>query len=123
MDNLITVTHLTAQILIGFYFVFFGFWNINHWKPMMEVLLKKKVPSPWLFLSFAIGWQVVLGFFVMMGFLVKLSALLLIPLVVFFMFVLHPFWGFTGELRKQHLALFITNLTMNLGALLMIATH
>ncbi len=111
---------LTSHFLIGFYFVFFGLWNIYHWKPMIEVMLNKKIPSPILLLSIAIGWQVVCGIMIMFGLLVNLAALLLIPFTVLIVFLLHPFWDFTGELRKQHMALFITNFTMTLGALILL---
>jgi len=35
-------------------------------------------------------------------------------------FILHPFWKFKGEIKKQHMALFITNLTLGLGALVLL---
>lgn len=109
-----------AHILIGFYFTFFGFWNIYHWKPMLDVMNNKGMPSPILLLSIAIGWQIILGVMIMSGFFVKIAALLLIPFSIFIVFILHPFWDFSGELRKQHMALFITNFTMTLGALLLL---
>src|SRR5580693_4828423 len=110
MDNFFSALLLLSHSLIGFYFIFFGFWNIYHWSPMIEVMLNRKLPSPWLLLSIVIAWQVVAGFMILLGIYIKLIALLLIPFSLLVVFILHPFLNFTGELLKQHMALFITNL-------------
>jgi putative oxidoreductase len=115
-----SLSHVIAHILIGFYFAFFGFWNMYHWVPMTETMIEHKLPSPFLLLSLIIGFQVVAGVLIMFGILIKLAALLLIPFVFAIAFLLHPFWKFKGELRKQHMALFVTNVTMCLGALLLL---
>ncbi len=109
-----------SHFLIGFYFIFFAVWNIYHWEPMIEVMLHKKIPSPLFILSIAIGWQMICGIMIMFGFLIKFAALLLIPFTVLIIFMLHSYWDFKGELRKQHMALFITNFTMSLGALILL---
>jgi len=49
------ILYLIGHSLIGFYFIFFGFWNIYHWTPISEVMLKKRLPSPLFLLSIAIG--------------------------------------------------------------------
>lgn len=87
---------------------------------MIEVMIQRNIPSPLMVLSIAIGWQIICGVMIMFGILVKLAALLLIPFVLIIVFLLHPFWNFEGELRKQHMALFITNFTMSLGALILL---
>jgi putative oxidoreductase len=107
-----------GQVLIGFYYVFFGFWNIYHWSPMTQVMLQRKLPAPLFLLSLVIGLQIIAGVMIMFSIFVKATALLLIPFTLVVVFLLHPFWNFTGELRKQHMALWVTNLTMCLGALL-----
>ena len=120
MHNFSGLTTLIAHTLIGFYFIFFGLWNIYHWTPMIQVMLGKKIPSPIFILSIAIVYQVITGIMIMFGILVKLAAILLIPFTIIIVFLLHPFWDFKGELRKQHMALFITNVTITLGALLLL---
>lgn len=120
MENLLFALPVLAHILIGFYFTFFGFWNIYHWAPMTEVMIHRSLPCPFFLLSSIIAWQIITGVMLMFGIFVKLTALLLIPFVFAFVFILHPFWKFKGEIRKQHMALFITNLTMCLGALVLL---
>lgn len=120
MENLLLALPFLAHILIGFYFTFFGFWNIYHWVPMTEIMIQRSLPCPFFLLSFIIAWQIITGVMLMFGILVKLTALVLIPFILIFVFILHPFWKFKGEIRKQHMALFITNLTMCLGALVLL---
>jgi len=90
---------------------------------MIEVMLQKNVPSPFFLLSIAIGWQVICGVMIMFGILTKLAALLLIPFTLLIIWMLHSYWNFKGELRKQHMALFITNFTMSLGALILLLSN
>lgn len=114
---------LLAHFLIGFYFTFFGFWNIYHWASISEVLLRNKIPSPLFILSIAIAWQIIFGMMIICNTFVSIAAFFLIPFTLFIVFILHPFWSFTGQLKKQHMALFITNFTMSLGALLLLLSH
>lgn len=120
MNTLHFILLVISHILIGFYFTFFGVWNIYHWKPITEVMLQRKIPSPLLLLSIAIGWQIICGVMIMFGILIKLAAFLLIPFTVLIILMLHSYWNYRGELRKQHMALFITNFTMSLGALMLL---
>ncbi len=120
MEGLPQALIFLAHSLIGCYFVFFGFWNIYHWAPMTKTMVDHQLPWPFLTLSFIIGFQIIAGVMLVFGILVKLTALILIPFVLAIVLLLHPFWKFKGELRKQHMALFVTNLTMCLGALLLL---
>lgn len=113
-------TTIIAHTLIGSYFIFFGFWNMYHWVTMTETMIEHKLRCPFLLLSFIIGFQVIMGFMLLFGILVKLTALTLIPFIIVIMMLLHPYWKFKGELRKQHMALFVTNLTMCLGAMFLL---
>ncbi len=116
MENSLYVT--IGQTLIGFYFVFFGFWNIYHWVPFVEIMTKKRIPLPFLFMSIGITWQVLAGFMIMLGFYVKIAALSLIPFTLISILIFHDFWNFEGALRRLNLNIFIANLTVTLGALL-----
>ncbi len=120
MDNSTHIIPIVAHVLIGYYFVFFGFWNIYHWVPMTETMIQHKFRCPFLLLSFIIGFQIIMGVMLMFGILIKLTALTLIPFIIAIVMLLHPFWKYKGELKKQHMALFVTNLTMCLGAMLLL---
>lgn len=118
MNNLLLALPILGHILVGFYFAFFGLWNIYHWTPFLEVMAKKGIPHAYLLLALGITWQFTLGILIMFGIFVKLSALLLIPFVLVSLFIFHDFWNSTGETRRLNLTIFVTNLTIILGALL-----
>jgi putative oxidoreductase len=120
MPPLFPATPLLAHFLIGFYFVFYGFWNIYHWRPIVEDMTQKNIPLPFLILSCGIFWQTVAGFMIMLGIYVKLAALILIPFTILSVFIFHPFWKFRGEHRALNMNIFIANLTVSLSALLLL---
>lgn len=109
-----------AHTLIGFYFVFFGVWNVYHWSTLIDVLLTKKIPHPILILAVGIAWQVTAGILIMLGVLVTLAALSLVPFTLISIFIFHSFWSVKGETKKLHFTIFITHLTVTLGALLLL---
>ena len=109
-----------GQVLIGLYFTFFGFWNIYHWRPLIEEMLAKKLPSPFLILSISILWQCFSGMMIMFGLYVKVMALSLIPFTILAGFIFHPFWQFKAEHRRLNVSLFVANLTISLGALILL---
>lgn len=120
MDNLfISLTHI-GHILIGFYFVFFGFWNIYHWIPLLKVMTEKKIPHPYLLLALGIAGQTIGGMMIMFGVLSTLVALIFIPFVLITGYIFHDFWNHTGEIRRLNLNLFVTHLSLLIGALLLL---
>lgn len=112
--------HALVQLLIGFYFAFYGFWNIYHWFPILESMAQKKIPHPYLFLSVGIAWQSTAGILIMCGIFVKFAALSLLPFMIIAVFIFHPFWMYQGEHRHVHLAVFLANLTIGVSALLLL---
>jgi uncharacterized membrane protein YphA (DoxX/SURF4 family) len=109
-----------AQMLIGFYFVFYGFWNIYHWRPVIEALTQRNIPIPFLILAAGIFWQTVAGLMIMCGLYVKIAALILIPFSIISVFIFHPFWHYRGEHRALNLNIFLASLTLSLGSLLLL---
>ena len=120
MNTLLSLLPTFGHFLIGFYFVFFGIWNIYHWRPTIDIMLEDRIPSPIFFMSVGICIQVILGVMIMSNVLVKLSALLLIVFILCSVFIFHPFWKYSGEKKKNHMNKFIDNLTVTLGALVLL---
>jgi putative oxidoreductase len=123
MLNLLAAVPMIAHVLIGFYFAFFGFWNVYHWRPITEEMLQRNIPQPFLILSAGIFWQTVTGFMIMFSIYVKLAALLLIPFTIMSVFIFHPFWNYRGEHRRLNFSFFMANLTMSVSALLLLLTN
>lgn len=120
MNTLLSLLPTFGHVLIGFYFVFFGIWNIYHWRPTIDIMLEDRIPSPIFFMSIGVSCQIFLGVMVMCNIHVKLAALLLIIFILFSTFIFHPFWKYTGERRKYHMNKFMDNLTVTLGGLILL---
>lgn len=118
MEILSHLLFVTSHVLIGFYFAFFGFWNIYHWRPLLMTLNERNIPMPQLVLSIGIAVQVIAGGMIMFVNYVKPATLVLLPFTIIAVYIFHPFWKFKGEDRKLNFTLFFTNITVTLGALL-----
>lgn len=112
-----------GRVLVGFYFVFFGGWNIYHWRPTLDAMLQKKIGFANVLLTLGIAWQSVLGLCLILGIFVKLAAILLIPFNLLVTLMFHPFWCFEGEIRRLNMLVFIANLTVTWGALLLLINN
>lgn len=111
---------VVAQILIGFYFTFFGVWNLYHWQPIFLTMNENNVPHPWLLLPLGIVWQIAAGVMIMSNIYIKVAALSLIPFILMGAFVFHPFWKYKGYLRALNFIIFAANFTVILAALLLL---
>jgi putative oxidoreductase len=123
MSALLHYLPIIGQVLIGFYFTFFGVWNIYHWKPTIDVMLADKIPLPVFLMSIGVSCQIILGVMIMCNAQVKITALLLILFTLFSVFMFHPFWKYKGDKQKYHLSKFIDNLTVTLGGLLLLISN
>ena len=122
MNILIFIPQL-AHFLIGFYFAFFGIWNIYHWRPIIFALNEKNLPHPWLLLPLAIAWQIVAGVMIICDIYVKLAALSLIPFTLIAICLFHPFWKYKGELRILNFTIFTANSTITCASLLLLLNN
>lgn len=123
MDALFYYLPTLGHILIGLYFVYFGVWNIYHWRPTIDVMLEDHIPSPVFFLSIGLSCQIILGVMIMCNIHIKIAALLLIILTVFSVFMFHPFWKFKGDRKKHHLSQFVDNVTIIIGTLILLINN
>jgi uncharacterized membrane protein YphA (DoxX/SURF4 family) len=123
VENLLLELPNAGRILIGFYFAFFGLWNIYHWRPLLNTLIQKNIPLPFMLLPLAIFWQIAAGTMIMFSSYVKLAALALLIFTVIGNCVYHNFWNMKGETRKTHMVLFITHITCCLGALILLLNN
>lgn len=120
MDIILNHLPLLGRVLVGVFFVFFGFWNIMHWQPTLNAMRQKSIPLASLLLAAGIVLQTLCGLMLIVGIYAKLAALLLIPFTVIAVFMFHAFWTFTGEARRLNIAIFVTHLTCTTGALILL---
>lgn len=109
-----------ARMIVGFYFAFYGFWNIYHWTPIITAMNRDKIPHPYLILPVGILWQFIFGFMIMIDVYAKLAAALLIPFVLLAIIVFHPFWRYQGDLKTLNFASFCSNGLLGIASLLFI---
>ncbi|WP_133130155.1 hypothetical protein [Legionella yabuuchiae] len=114
---------LAGRVLIGFYFFFFVFWNGYHWRPTLDAMRLRKIPSTLAFpvMIFGLFLEGVTGLMIMFGIYTGYAALLLILFDIVASFIFHPFWIMEwGVVRTLNTIIFIGNLTMTLGGLLLL---
>lgn len=121
MDMLLPMTPLAGRFLIGMYFVFFGFWNIYHWRPLLNTLIQKSIPLPFILLPLGLFWQITAGIMIVFGSSIKIAALSLALFTLVGAFIFHDYWNQKGEHHRLNKNIFITKLTIILGALLILA--
>jgi putative oxidoreductase len=121
--NLLNTLPIIGKLFIGFYYAATGVWNIYHWRPALAVLLAKKIPLPLLVLPLAIFWEISAGTMIMFGSYVKLAALSLIFFTVIAITIFHDFWNHEGEVRRLNRIVFVANLTISIGALLLLLNN
>jgi putative oxidoreductase len=121
--NLLYLLPIIGKGFIGFYFASAGLWNIYHWRPSLNVLVSKNIPLPFVVLPLGIFWEITAGTMIIFGSYVKLAALSLIIFTVVAISIFHDFWNHQGEMRKLNLLIFMANLTISFGALLLLLNN
>jgi len=112
---------IAGRVLIGFYFFFFVFWNSYHWRPTLDVMHQQCIPFAFPLLIFGICFQGITGLFIMLATYTAYAAALLVVFDVFATFVFHRFWTMeSGPARTLNTIIFIGNLTVTLGGLLLL---
>lgn len=117
----LSTTAIWGRSLIGLYFVFFGLWNIKNWRPTLDCMIQKKLPAPQVLLIAGIGCELLFGLFLILGFGVQLAAMMLTLFTLISICIFHGFWNLeNGEIRRLNMIIFVTNVTMTLGGLLLL---
>jgi putative oxidoreductase len=113
--------NLLAKMLVGFFFVYFGVSNSLQRKTIIEIMNQKKIPcASWLF-YLGVFTQTICGMLIMFNQFLDISASILIIFDITAVFIFHRFWTFEGELRRLNQIIFITNLSVVIGALILVA--
>ncbi len=113
-------SQIIAHFLIGAFFVFFGFLNIEQWRYNIETMKQKNIPFPQVILFIGITWQIIAGMMVVAGVYIQIAALLLIVFTVIAVLMFHSFWNYQGEERKTSKLIFFVHMTVTISALLLL---
>lgn len=83
--------------------------------------MNQKIPcASWLF-YLGVFTQTICGMLIMFNQFLDISASILIIFDITAVFIFHRFWTFEGELRRLNQIIFITNLSVVIGALILVA--
>ena len=113
--------NLIAKILVGFFFFYYGVSNTFQRKTIIEMMLQKKIPFASAVFYLGVITQTICGMLIMCNQFLELSVSLLIVFDIVAVFVFPRFWTFEGELRRLNQIIFISNLTIVIGALILVA--
>ncbi len=116
-DNLLI---LVARIFIGAFFLWAGATQAIHWKGSTENMQLKKMPTS--LLPAAILMQIIGGLSVLLGFEARIGALLLIVFVIPAAIKMHDFWNLQGEDRITQKTMFMKDVAVLGGLLLLLVT-
>lgn len=113
---------LIGRILLSFIFLLSGFDKITGWSDTEAYMASKGMPFVPLFLGAAIVLELGGGVSVALGYRARLGALALVIFVIPTTLVFHDFWTLAGPERQLQTIMFLKNLSM-LGGLLLVAAY
>lgn len=111
---------LVARIFISSLFLWAGAAKAIHWKGSAEYMHTKKVPTS--MLPAAILLQIIGGLSVLLGFEARVGALLLIVFVIPAAIKMHDFWNLQDPDRTTQKIMFMKDMAVLGGLLLLLAT-
>tara|TARA_Y100000588_G_scaffold392043_2_gene502581 strand:+ start:856 stop:1251 length:396 start_codon:yes stop_codon:yes gene_type:complete len=120
LDLVLTWLPFIGRLLIGLFFLFFGFWNIFHWQATISVMSQRHIPLPSFVLIIGILLQMLCAIFIILGIYLKLSALALILFTLVAVHIFHCFWHMDGMARQLNFVIYITHMTSTIGGLMLL---
>lgn len=111
---------LLARILISSLFLWAGATKIWHWKGSAEYMQSKKMPAS--LLPAAVVLQLIGGLSVLLGFEARVGVLLLIVFVIPSAIKMHDFWNLQDPERTTQKTLFMKDVAVLGGLLLLLIT-
>jgi putative oxidoreductase len=113
---------LIGRVLLSFIFLLSGFDKITGWSDTGATMASKGIPFAPLFLGAAIVLELGGGLSVALGYRARLGALALVVFVIPTTLIFHNFWTLTGPEQQLQTIMFLKNLSM-LGGLLLVAAY
>jgi putative oxidoreductase len=111
---------LLGRILLALIFLISGLGKIFDWQGTAGYMASKGMPLIPFFLLGAIVLELVGGLAVLLGFKARIGALLLIVFLIPATLIFHNFWTLTGMERQIQMIMFLKNLAIMGGLLLVV---
>jgi len=110
-----------GRILLALIFFSSGIGKIFTFDGTTQYMAAQGMPMPALFLVGAIAVEIFGGLSIIVGFKARWGALALIGFTVVASLIFHPFWALEGMERQIQMIMFMKNLSMIGGLLLVVA--
>ncbi len=120
MELFQTLMILIARICLSSFFLWEGVANIWNWKGTAEYMKSKNLPSS--VLPAAVILQIVGGLSVLLGYQARIGAVLLIVFIIPAAIKMHDFWKASDPERITQKMLFMKDVAILGGLLLLLAT-
>jgi putative oxidoreductase len=115
-----TLVILIARICLSSFFLWAGAANIWNWKGSAEYMKSKNMPTS--VLPAAVILQIVGGLSVLLGYQARVGSVLLIVFIIPAAIKMHDFWKASGPERINLKMLFMKDVAILGGLLLLLAT-
>jgi len=111
---------LLARLLLALIFIASGFSKIPGWHDTAALMASKGIPFVPLSLAAAIGVEIGGGVSVLLGFKTRVGAAALVVFLIPTTLIFHNFWALEGMDRQINMIMFMKNLAI-IGGLLLLA--
>ncbi len=111
---------VAGRVLLALIFVFSGFGKIPGWEGTAGYMASKGLPMVSLLLTLTIAVEVLGGLAIMVGWFARPAALALIGFTVLASLIFHNFWAVDEAARQIQMIMFMKNLSI-IGGLLLVA--
>lgn len=121
MEFVMDLFMLLGRICISGMFLWTAYEKIMHWNTTMTYMKTKHVPQVGIVMPVCVALQVIGGLSVLIGWHAHLGAVLLLIVALFSAAKLHAFWSYQGDVREVEKALFMKDVAIIGGLLLILA--
>ncbi len=122
MNPFTSAAALLGRIGLSAIFLLSGVNKITNWEGTVQYMQSKDLPMVPLLLAGAIVFELVGGLSVLVGYKGRLGAVLLILFLIPATVLFHNFWALEGEQQQLQMIMFLKNLAI-LGGLLLVVAH
>ncbi len=120
MQNIERFAPLVGRVLLSLIFIMSGLSKVGGWEQTAGYMASKGMPVVPLFLVGAIVIEVAGGLSVLLGLKARIGAAALIIFLIVSSLIFHNFWAYEGIEQQTQMAMFMKNLSIMGGLLLVI---
>jgi len=119
MNKACDIAALVGRVLLAVMFVYAGFGKIGGFEGTAAYIASKNLPLPPVATAIAIIVEVVGGLMLVLGWKARWAALVVAVFTLFASIIFHNFWAMTGEEADVNQLMFLKNIAV-IGGLLMV---